>query len=276
MNILITGNLTSLAATFAKEFAKRKNRIVLSADGADKLGVKLNNTIAHSIDPAGDIFRDAMSSYGFDVVVFISTREEQLYEQDNFNTGHQLDGLRNTLELYKHENLKHFFYISSTEVYGNADDLSEQAMPQPLSPNGHILLTGEQLCRIYHDQFGVNTTIVRVTNSYGPDEKSGLFNRLIRACNNKSEADFPAPENSEISLLHALDIADFLIRAIDEDYTPESLIVNLSCSSPIKYSELAQALQKYYPEVVFNFLNDGEAYTKPVKVSAAKKIYYWI
>jgi Nucleoside-diphosphate-sugar epimerases len=276
MNILITGNLASLAATFAKEFAKRKNRIVLSADRAEKLDIKLNNTILHSIDPAGDVFRDAMSSYGFDVVVFISTREEQLYEQDAFNTGYQLDGLRNTLELCKQENLKHFFYISSTEVYGNMGDLSEQAIPQPLSPNGHTLLAGEQFCRFYHDKFGVNTTIVRVTNSYGPDEKSGLLTGLIKACNNKSEVNFPAPENSEISLLHALDIADFLIRAIDEEYTPESLVVNLSCSSPIKYSELARSLQKYYPAVTFNFLNEAERYTKPVKVSAAKKIYYWI
>src|ERR1044072_242956 len=121
MNILITGNLASLATTFAKEFAKRKHRVVLSAEGADGLGIKSENMIVHSIDPAQDIFRDAMSAYGFDVVVFISTREEQIYEQDDFNAGHQLDGLRNTLELSRHENLKHFFYISSTEVCGGVD-----------------------------------------------------------------------------------------------------------------------------------------------------------
>ena len=167
MNILITGNLASLATTFVREFAKRKHHVTLSADGADQLGIQADNTMVHSIDPARDIFRDAMSSYGFDVVVFISTREEQLSEQDDFNAGHQLDGLRNTLELARHENLKHFFYISSTEVYGDTDDLSEQAALQPLSANGHTLLAGEHY-RIYHNKFGVNTTVVRLTHiSFG-------------------------------------------------------------------------------------------------------------
>jgi nucleoside-diphosphate-sugar epimerase len=276
MNILITGNLASLAATFAKEFAKRKHRVVLSADGADQLGIKSDNTMVHSIDPARDIFRDAMSSYGFDVVVFISTREEQLYEEDDFNAGHQLDGLRNTLELCRHENLKHFFYISSTEVYGDMDDVSEHAPLQPLSANGHTLLAGEHYCRIYHDKFGVNTTVVRLTNIYGPAEKSGLLYSLITSCHDKNKVNFPAREDHEINFLHDIDVADFFIRAIDEEYTAEALIVNLACAHPIKSCELARLLRGYYPAVEFHFPQADEIYTKTVKVSSAKKIYDWV
>lgn len=277
MNILITGNPSSLATTFTKEIVKRKNRVVLASDGADKLGININiNTSVHSINPAMDIFRDTMFSYGFDIVVFISTREEQLSERDDFNTGHQLDGLRNTLELCKHKDLKHFFYISSTEVYGNIDNLSEQAHPQPSSSNGHTLLAAEQYCRIYHDKFGMKITIVRLTNIYGPDEKSGLLYSLIKACKNKSEVSLPARENSDISLLHVADVTDFLIRAIDEEYSAESLVVNLSSSNPIKYSDLARLLNNHFPKVVFNFSDDAEVYTRPAKVSAAKSKYDWI
>lgn len=276
MNILITGNLHSLTTTFVRELAKHKHRLVIASDDVDSLGISLNNTIVHSTNPAGDIFQDAMSSYGFDVVIFISTREEQLLEKNDVNTGHQLDALRNTLELCKRGKVKYFFYISSTEIYGGTKDWSETITPQPSSLNGYTLLAGEQYCRNYHDKFGVNTIIVRITNIYGPYEKHGLLYDLIMACNHKGEANLSVRSDTEISLLHASDVADFLIRAIDEEYTPDSLIVNLSSSKPIKYSELARLLKTYYPDVVLHFADEDQLYTKPVKVSAAKKIYDWV
>lgn len=276
MNILLCGNLTSLAATLVKELVKRKHRLVLASDDADRLGIDAENTIVHPVNPAGNIFRDAMSSYGFDIVIYIAAREEQVYEENDFNTGHQLDGLRNTLELCKRGKLKHFFYISSTEVYGCATDLSEQGVPQPSSINGYTLLAGEQYCRIYHEQFGINTTILRLPNIYGPDEKSGLLYKLITTCNHKNKVVLPSCEGTEVSLLHSLDVTDFLIRAMDEEYTPEALVMNLSSSHPITYSDLAQSLQKYYPGVTFSFPESKNVHTRPAKVSAAIKIYDWI
>jgi len=101
VNILITGNLSSLAVSLVKGFAKEKNRIIVASDDAEKLGIKLNNVVVHSINPSESMFWDSIPSYGFDVVIYISTREEQLFEESDFNTGHQLDGLRNALELCK-------------------------------------------------------------------------------------------------------------------------------------------------------------------------------
>src|ERR1044072_9062232 len=101
------------------------------------------------------------------------------------------------------------------------DDLSEQATLQPLFANGHTLLAGEQYCRIYHDKFGVNTTVVRLTNIYGPGEKSCLLYRRITSCKGENKVNFPAREDHEINFLHDIDVADFFIRAIDEEYTAE-------------------------------------------------------
>ncbi|HEX5807321.1 MAG TPA: hypothetical protein VFY25_01540, partial [Anaerolineales bacterium] len=89
MNILITGNLTSLAATFAGQFVKLRHRVVMAAEDIDKAGIKIKNTIIHSYSPAKDIFREAMSAYGFDMVFFLATREEQLTGQEDQRTGHE-------------------------------------------------------------------------------------------------------------------------------------------------------------------------------------------
>src|SRR5258705_13623789 len=107
MNILITGNLSSLAIPLTKEFIKEKNKVILASDNVNKLDLKFNKAILHSTNPSSKIFRDALSSYKFDVIVYLSTREEQLNENDDeFHVGQQLDGLRNTLELCKKSKVK--------------------------------------------------------------------------------------------------------------------------------------------------------------------------
>lgn len=275
MNILITGNLSSLATNFVKELIKQKHHLVLASDDADQLGAQPNGVIVRSINPAGDLFRDAMSSYGFNVVIFISTREEHLHEGNAINTGHQLDGLWNTLELCKNKKLKHFFYISSTEVYGNLDDCSENATPQPSSLNGHTLATGEQYCQIYHEKYDLNLTIVRLPNIYGPGEKGGLIYHLLETCNHNRNVTLPARDDNSVSLLHVLDVTDFIIRAIDEEYTRDALVVNLSSSHPIPYSALAHLLEIHYPKVTFHFTDENQVQTKPAKVFVARTIYDW-
>ena len=171
MNILITGNLQSLAATLAKEFSREGNKIVLATERIEQLEIHAKNVILHSINPADKIFRDIMSSYNFDVAIYLATREEQL-EGQSFNTGQQLDGLKSTLELCNKDNVERFFYISSTEVYGKMSDVDESTVPQPNSVNGHTILLGEQICNIYHQTVDLKTTIVRVPLVFGPYEKN--------------------------------------------------------------------------------------------------------
>ena len=276
MNILITGNLSSLAISLVKEFAKENNKIIVAADGAENLGIKLRNVSIHTISPSEGVFRDTLPSYGLDVVIYISIREEQLYDESDLKTGYQLDGLRNTLEMCKKEKLKHFFYISSTEVYGKTAELSEDIVPVPASINGYTLLAGEQYCRIFHDSYNLNITILRLPNVYGPDERCGLLYRVIKDCRNKNEILFPACEDASVSFLHTGDVVDLVKRATDEIYSPEAIVINLSSSKPIKFSELSELLKKYYPNVTFKFQDEMVLFTRPAVMSVAKRLYHWI
>jgi nucleoside-diphosphate-sugar epimerase len=276
VNILITGNLSSLAVPLAKEFIKEKNRIILAADDASNLDVKLDNVILHSINPSEKIFRDALSSYKFDVVIYLATREEQLDEvEDEFYAGRQLDGLRNVLELCKKGNVRRFFFVSSTEVYGDMPDTSENVLPQPSSINGFTLSVGERYCKIYRDEFDMNLTVLRLPNIYGPEEKSGLFYRLMRDGNQKGEVLLPDSPDVLCSFLHVDDFIDFVKRAIDDEYSIESFMINLSTAKPLKFSDLAELLSKHFAKV--SFRNDGKkaVYTRPATVSAAKKLFDW-
>jgi nucleoside-diphosphate-sugar epimerase len=275
VNILITGDLSSLATTVAKEFAKEDNRIVLACDNTKDLDVDIKNIIVHSINPTEYVFRDALSSYKFDVMIFIPKREEQLGDDEKFDGGLQLDRLRSTLELGKKENVKHFFYISSTEVYGNMTDESENIDPVPATINGHTLLTGENYCKLYQYEFGLNVSILRLPYIYSPDEKTGYIYKLIQDCKNQNEVLIPGSANQACNFLHSSDVANFLRLVVDDEYSPSTLVVNLSSTKTVTNSNIAELFNKYFPDVIINFDNEKKVYTRPAALLTAKKIFGW-
>ena len=276
MNILITGNLSSLAVPLAKELARNKHKVVLASSVAREIDTfENNNLVFHLIDPAASVFREAFDSYKFDVIVFLSTREEQFIEDNDAYVGQQLDGLRNSLELGRKGEIKWFLFVSSTEVYGHATDVSELAIPEPDSVNGHTLLVGEKYCKNYHSNYGLPVTILRLTNLYGSEERTGLLYELINEGKLRNEIVIPSSPEKLCSLLHIDDVIDFIKRAVDEVYFPDALVINLSSSKPFKFLSLAETLKKYFPVVTFDYDNVKVIFTRPVEVLNARKLYDW-
>ncbi len=80
--------------------------------------------------------------------------------------------------------LKALIFASSSSVYGDAESFPtrEDAVPLPISPYGVTKLTCEQLCRVYHQNFGVPTIILRYFVAYGPRQRPDMaFHRFILA-----------------------------------------------------------------------------------------------
>lgn len=275
MNILITGDLTSFASTLAKGLAKSKKKVVVAGEKAKGLRVDKKKIVLHPINPSDSLFRDALSSYNFEFVIFIATREEDMLAE-NKNIGQQLDGLRNALELSSKGGVRRFFYVSSTEVYGNILNSSEDAEPQPSSLNGHALYTGEQYCLLYHNEYELHTTIVRVPYIYGPNDFSGLLYTIVQECASGGKVSLPASHETLCSFLHVEDLVDLLKRAIDEEHGGDSQIINLSSSAPVTYSKLAELLNIYFPKVKFNFNSERQMFTRPAEAVIAKRLYDWL
>jgi UDP-glucose 4-epimerase len=77
--------------------------------------------------------------------------------------------------------LKRLIYASSSSVYGNAETLptAETVCPQPVSPYGITKLAAEQLCLLYHDNFGVPITALRYFTVYGPRQRPDMAFHLF-------------------------------------------------------------------------------------------------
>lgn len=99
-------------------------------------------------------------------------------------TGNNIEATQVLLEACKERPLERFVYASSSSVYGDNVSLPmrEDALPQPVSPYGVSKLAAEQLCYLYHVNFGVPTVALRYFTVYGPRQRPDMaFNKWLRA-----------------------------------------------------------------------------------------------
>ncbi|MCE1255457.1 MAG: NAD-dependent epimerase/dehydratase family protein, partial [Anaerolineae bacterium] len=156
MNILITGDISSIAASLAIRLSQNKQKVVVA--GANFPDLKLRDVIYHPVLSSDELYSEIISAYRFDAVVFLSTREELLFNSSAQYSGKILDGLINTLNLCRDGNVKHLFFVSSTEVNGESTRSVIDTCPDPVSVNGITLQSEEAQCKYYTDYFGLGTT----------------------------------------------------------------------------------------------------------------------
>ena len=80
--------------------------------------------------------------------------------------------------------IERFVYASSSSVYGDRVEfpMTEDALPQPVSPYGVTKLSAEQLCYLYFSNYKVPATSLRYFTVYGPRQRPDMaFHRFLRA-----------------------------------------------------------------------------------------------
>ncbi len=66
--------------------------------------------------------------------------------------------------------VKKFYYISTSEIYGDVKTfpIDENSVPLPKTVYGASKLAGENYAYSYYKCYGMNATILRIFNNYGP------------------------------------------------------------------------------------------------------------
>lgn len=96
------------------------------------------------------------------------------YSSNNINATQKL------LELSsKIPSLEKFVYISTSSVYGNITNGTENHPLNPISPYGISKLAGENLVRAYSETFGIPHTILRYFSVYGPRQRPDMAYRIF-------------------------------------------------------------------------------------------------
>lgn len=86
-----------------------------------------------------------------------------------------LYGIEHIFDLCKNSGVKRVFFASSSEVYGEPVDLPQNEETTPLNsriPYAVVKNVGESYLRSYNKEYGLNFTIFRFFNTYGPKQST--------------------------------------------------------------------------------------------------------
>lgn len=94
-----------------------------------------------------------------------------------------IEGIRNVLNLCKNTGVKRVMYASSSEVYGEPVEFPQHELTTPLNsklPYAVVKNIGECYLRSYQQEFGLDYTIFRFFNTYGPRQSNDfVMSRFI-------------------------------------------------------------------------------------------------
>lgn len=162
-----------------------------------------------------------------------------------------IDGTLNILEAAKATGVKRVVIASSSSVYGDTDVFpqNESAYPLLISPYALSKLTTEFYCRIFSENFGLETVSLRYFNVFGPrqaldDEYAVVIPKFITCIlndqqppvfgNGRQSRDFTFVKNVvQANLLSAV--------------TPgvSGSIFNVACGSDTSILELIEVINKF-------------------------------
>jgi nucleoside-diphosphate-sugar epimerase len=172
-----------------------------------------------------------------------SLREAQADMQVNI-AGHlvMLDALR------EQPKLPLVLFVSSRLVYGvtGPSPVDEDHPPRPTSLYGLHKLAVEHYYRIYHEQYGIPYTILRLTNPYGPFQLPhrrhyGVVNRFIMAALRRESLQIYGGGSQLRDYVHVRDAAEALLRAcLDEGTVGETL--NVGSGRSVSLGEVARRI----------------------------------
>lgn len=96
-----------------------------------------------------------------------------------------IDGIRNVLDLSKNTGVKRVLFSSSSEVYGEPVEIPQNERTTPLNsklPYAIVKNIGEAFLRSYQREFGLDYTVFRFFNTYGPKQsRDFVVSKFIRA-----------------------------------------------------------------------------------------------
>lgn len=179
--ILITGGAGNIAGSLASKLVESTDNFVVIVDNLSTGSLKKLPSSTHDnwkfIKADVNNFDDIspiMVSYQFDYVFHYAAVVGVKRTLENPITVLQdIEGIKNILDLSKNTGVKRVFYSSSSEVYGEPVSLPQHEETTPLNsrlPYAIVKNVGEAFFKSYYQEYGLDYTIFRFFNTYGPKQ----------------------------------------------------------------------------------------------------------
>jgi len=252
--ILLTGGAGNIGSALANRLLlDEENEVVvvdnLSTGSLSKLPAKKSNFQFIKADSNNRReMADIMLANNFDYVFHYAALVGVKRTQDNpIKVLEDIDGIKNMLTLSKNSGVKRFFFSSSSEVYGEPVSIPQNEETTPLNsrvPYAVVKNVGEAYCRSFHQEYGLNYTVFRFFNTYGPHQTTDFVvsKFLVNAIKGEDISIYGDGSQTR-TFCYVDDNIESTIKSLYEDHFIND-VVNIGGAKIYTILELAQTIIK--------------------------------
>jgi UDP-glucuronate decarboxylase len=190
-NILVTGGAGNIGSALVEALIEDANNFVVVVDNLltgsrEKLPKAPNNNLKfiHCDVNVEDEITSVFHTFSFDYVFHYAALVGVKRTLENpVSVLEDINGIKHILNLSKNTGVKRVIYSSSSEVYGEPVEYPQNEETTPLNsrlPYAIVKNIGEAFLKSYQQEFGLDYTIFRFFNTYGPKQaKDFVISKFI-------------------------------------------------------------------------------------------------
>lgn len=250
-NILVTGGAGFIASCLAEKLAGDPLNNVVIVDNLltgspDKLpqgdNIRFNRCDVNNYAEISAVFFAHRFDYVFHYAAVVGVQRTL----DNpVKVLDDITGIRNVLELCRNTGVKRIFFASSSEVYGEPVEFPQNEDTTPLNsrlPYAIVKNVGEAFLKSYRKEYGLNYTIFRFFNTFGPKQSRDFVISRFIAHAMKNEPITVYGEGSQTrTFCYIDDNVDACYNAFAQDKFIDD-VVNIGSDNEVPIIELAKLI----------------------------------
>jgi dTDP-glucose 4,6-dehydratase len=284
MKVLVTGGLGFIGSNFCRHLlAKHPDYELINVD---KMGIGSNPASLRDIENhkrytfiKGDICNPQLMNrlvHQVDAVVNIAaeTHVDRSISDPNIFLQNNTIGTFVVLEaIRKHNQKARFLQVSTDEVYGEAPEgsFTENTPPKPSNPYSASKAAADMFVLSYHRTFGLNVSITRCTNNFGPYQ---LPEKLVPKTVIRALRDLPIPiygKGTNIrDWIYVVDHCEAIGTVLEKGKPGE--IYNVSAGNEVTNIEIVKKITALLnkPESIITFVEDRPGHDSRYSLDSTK------
>ena len=251
--ILVTGGAGFIGSAVAEKLAQNPENYVVIVDslltGSIKKVPESDHNNLRFIKCDANDYKDISSvfyAYTFDYVFhYAAVVGVKRTLQNPVLVLNDITGIDNILQLSKNTGVKRVYYSSSSEVYGEPVEFPQNEETTPLNsrlPYAIVKNVGEAYLKSYQREFGLEYTIFRFFNTYGPKQsKEFVISRFLSMALQNQDITIYGDGSQTRTFCYVNDNVDACIAAFYNDMYVND-VVNIGGDIEVPIKELADII----------------------------------
>lgn len=253
--ILVTGGAGFVASCLAERLIQNPNNFVVIIDNM-LTGHKENlpsdkhenwKFIRCDANILPDISQ-VMVSYKFDYVFHYAAVVGVKRTLNNpVKVLEDIEGIKNVLNLSKNTGVKRIYFSSSSEVYGEPVEYPQNEDTTPLNsrlPYAVVKNIGESFIKSYHKEYGLDYTIFRFFNTYGPRQSADfVVSKFLHAALKNQDITIYGDGKQTRTFCYIDDNIEATVNALEGDLHVND-VVNIGSEKEVPVLALAKEIIK--------------------------------